>query len=292
MRWRPFGVSARGAVPGFIVFVLVGCGNLLGVRPAFAQSGTAGESCRQNLRVIGDAVERYSSDHAGRFPLTLAELSPDYLASIPTCPSASTDTYTRSYVSATEPDAYAFYCAGHNHRQDGYLPNRPSYDSMHGVLDHQDALTAEQCAVSMRYTADALKRYKSTHQGRLPAALRELNDRKVGWGDPQYYTANQEFTLMCNGAVHTHEGVAPLYPRIGSKSPLEIRRIADTFTPSTKPTGGVETRFTPEPAAPPLRSIVAAVTLVFVLLALGAWMARRGAFKQVGGQDPGGPPSE
>ena len=72
-------------------------------------------ACRSNLKNIGTACEMYSADFAGRYPPRIGLLTPKYLRTIPTCPEASRNTYSRSFESCSNPDAYTFYCAGENH---------------------------------------------------------------------------------------------------------------------------------------------------------------------------------
>lgn len=94
-------------------------------------------ACRGNLRTLATALEMYSSDNGGRYPLRLAKLlcpGPDgkaYLCQIPTCPSAGRDTY-RHYRATTQPDDFSLYCQGDNHHQAlggrANTRNLPSWD--------------------------------------------------------------------------------------------------------------------------------------------------------------------
>lgn len=72
-------------------------------------------SCRENMRKIGTALEMYSTDNSGHYPDRLKDLAPDYLESIPTCPSAETDTYSAGYQGWRNPDYYTYCCSGKNH---------------------------------------------------------------------------------------------------------------------------------------------------------------------------------
>lgn len=81
--------------------------------------------CRENMRKIGTALEMYSTDHSGHYPTDLKDLSPEYLKTVPTCPSAGIDTYTDGYCGLFEPDEYSFYCRGKNHSAAFVLADYP-----------------------------------------------------------------------------------------------------------------------------------------------------------------------
>jgi prepilin-type N-terminal cleavage/methylation domain-containing protein len=90
-------------------------------------------ACRSNLKNIGTALEMYSTDNAGRYPSAKANLTPDYLKTIPTCPSVGNDSY--AYTSATSPDAYTVYCSGTNHSGASIAANFPQYNSAQGMVN-------------------------------------------------------------------------------------------------------------------------------------------------------------
>jgi hypothetical protein len=98
-------------------------------------------ACQSNLKNIGTACEMYSTDHAGRYPKTLAELVPDYLQAIPTCPAAGSDTYSSTYKASTGPDRFELACSGNHHKQ--RRDNLPAYNSVAG-LDGGTPLQAPQ----------------------------------------------------------------------------------------------------------------------------------------------------
>ena len=91
-------------------------------------------ACKSNLKNIGTACEMWSVDHQGRYPETMAELKPDYLRMIPTCPAAGKDTYSDTYKSKTNPDYYEFHCGGDHHGSGEAYPN---YNAIQG-LDEGD----------------------------------------------------------------------------------------------------------------------------------------------------------
>lgn len=104
--------------------------------PNFIRARGQGQfvACESNLKNIGTALEMYSTDNMGRYPTSLKQLTPDYLRSIPTCPAAGNDTYSSSYTSSKNPDAYTFCCSGKNHTNEGAGENYPQYNSMQGLI--------------------------------------------------------------------------------------------------------------------------------------------------------------
>jgi len=89
-------------------------------------------ACKSNLKNIGTAMEMYSSDHQGRYPPALGYVTPNYLKTIPTCPSAGKVTY--GYVRATDPDCYTTWCSGSYHTR-FTNPNYPQYDAIQGLYE-------------------------------------------------------------------------------------------------------------------------------------------------------------
>ncbi len=111
--------------------------------------------CKYNLRILGNVLEMYSSDNQGRYPHSLYQLTPDYLRSIPTCPSAKRITYSYTYTEI--PDCYTVWCNGsyHNPMTD---PNFPEYDAVQGVGEDGGGTGAhdtEELAVKQQYQAYA-----------------------------------------------------------------------------------------------------------------------------------------
>ncbi|MCL5773286.1 MAG: hypothetical protein M1536_02765 [Firmicutes bacterium] len=91
-------------------------------------------ACESNMKNIGTALEMYATDNFGRYPTSLSQLTPNYLKSIPTCPEAARDTYSSSYRSSVNPDAYTFCCSGSNHTREGVGENYPQYNSVQGLI--------------------------------------------------------------------------------------------------------------------------------------------------------------
>jgi len=106
-----------------------------GVRQRHSKRQRSGYiSCQSNLKNIGTALEMYSTDNQGRYPSSLDKLTPNYLRSIPICPSArSSKVYFRSYSSSSSPDNYTFYCAGLNHKASNVPKDFPQYTCIKGL---------------------------------------------------------------------------------------------------------------------------------------------------------------
>lgn len=105
--------------------------------PNFIRARAQGQftACKSNLKNIGTALEMYSTDASGRYATGLANLTPNYLKTIPTCPSAGSNTYTAGYTSASNPDAYSVVCSGTNHTAVDALANYPQYNSVQGLIE-------------------------------------------------------------------------------------------------------------------------------------------------------------
>jgi prepilin-type N-terminal cleavage/methylation domain-containing protein len=107
--------------------------------PNFIRARAQGQvtACKSNLKNIGTAMEMYSTDAAGRYPTSLNNLTPNYLKSIPTCPSAGSATYTGGFTSASNPDAYTVVCTTNNHSAVSAGSNYPQYNSVQGLVEKQ-----------------------------------------------------------------------------------------------------------------------------------------------------------
>ena len=92
------------------------------------------QECCSNLKNIGTALEMYSTDYSGRYPVKLQQLVPEYLRSIPICPAAGKDTYSESYQMSKDGKSYSFCCKGHFHKSEGAPKDDPSYNSKTGLV--------------------------------------------------------------------------------------------------------------------------------------------------------------
>jgi type II secretion system protein G len=102
--------------------------------PNFLRARAQGQltACKSNLKNIGTAMEMYSSDNQGRYPSAIANITPSYLKTLPTCAAAGQMTYT--YIKTTVPDCYTAYCAGSYHTP-MTTANYPQYDAVQGLYE-------------------------------------------------------------------------------------------------------------------------------------------------------------
>ena len=80
------------------------------------------QACQANLKALGTALESYSADTSGRYPAlrgsapegepALRRLVPRYLQTLPVCPAAGEDTYSRTYTEDHGLDGYLFSLSG------------------------------------------------------------------------------------------------------------------------------------------------------------------------------------
>ncbi len=132
-----------------LVFLLVASAGF--ARWQYGQAGAEADfrACLANVKKLATAMEMYSTEHKGRYPLTFQALVPVYLREVPLCPAAGRDTYTRGlelgpYAPHNEhgyQDYYYLCCSGENHR--GASPNTPWIDGVTGILfrDEKQELT-------------------------------------------------------------------------------------------------------------------------------------------------------
>lgn len=126
--------------------------------PNFVRAKASGQftACQSNCKNIGTALDVYSTDHNGKYPESLGELTPHYINEIPKCPTQNDilsiaghriyplqkpkDTYPPLYQVYNDPTGkhcrFTFCCAGENHRiiiQGNY----PRYNSEEGLFYDQ-----------------------------------------------------------------------------------------------------------------------------------------------------------
>jgi hypothetical protein len=90
-------------------------------------------ACKSNLKNIATGLEMWASDHQGKYPERLSQLTPDYLKTLPTCPAAGQDTYSAHYK--RRPAGFSVYCWGHHHKDMRVQRNRPAYNSEQGLVE-------------------------------------------------------------------------------------------------------------------------------------------------------------
>lgn len=82
--------------------------------------------CRNNLRVIQQALSQYHNTHQGRFPDNLQQLDSEILKQIPACPSAGHATYR--YQVSVDHLSYSLCCQGLNHQESGLPADQPAVE--------------------------------------------------------------------------------------------------------------------------------------------------------------------
>lgn len=86
-------------------------------------------ACRTNLKNLSTALELYSTDFPG-YPVELERLAPEYVRSLPTCPSGG-NAYTYERVGE---DDYLIFCPGRNHGKVGYAEDHPRLEGKSGII--------------------------------------------------------------------------------------------------------------------------------------------------------------
>lgn len=111
--------------------------------PNFVRARARGQltACKSNLKNISTALEMYSTDFSGKYPASLDLVVPNYLKTLPICPSGGEKTY-RAYFGSTIPhnpqryqDYYYIECYGENHTTVSVDGNYPAYDGIKGLLE-------------------------------------------------------------------------------------------------------------------------------------------------------------
>ena len=135
LHFRSRGIASSQMVGGFLIGTAA-----VGV-PNFARAKAQGQltACKSNLKNIGTALEMWATDHDGKYPQSLAELTPDYLVEIPQCAAAAADTYSATYELKKHEmfgeNYYEFFCKGHHHAKAGIQEDYPRYDAMIGLIE-------------------------------------------------------------------------------------------------------------------------------------------------------------
>jgi prepilin-type N-terminal cleavage/methylation domain-containing protein len=91
--------------------------------------------CKSNLKNIATALEAYSVDNGGHYPSSLGLITPNYIKTLPQCPTAASNTYVGSYAFTINPDSYDFYCAGTYHSPMAVPADYPQWHSTSGLQE-------------------------------------------------------------------------------------------------------------------------------------------------------------
>ncbi|MGE0487608.1 MAG: hypothetical protein AB7S38_00185 [Vulcanimicrobiota bacterium] len=190
------------------------CALLLLALTCLAQATPEGDTtaCKSNLKNIATALEMYSTDFHGAYPNSLATLTPNYLRSIPTCPSSGLDSYSLSYRVATDPHRYGFCCLSGTHP--GHPRNYPAYNAMAGLVEQPEATeNLEQCQSTMKELSVEVMQ---PNEKRPP--IEQTASAKC-CGIPYLIVPRDDGSVLieCGSSAHMAEGEAPLHPRYDSR---------------------------------------------------------------------------
>ncbi len=90
-------------------------------------------ACGSNLKNIATALEMWSSDNSGDYPEALDTLTPNYLRTVPVCPTQGARPYGYDLVrSQGAPSGYTVVCNGQQHPH--LPPDHPRYNSADGLI--------------------------------------------------------------------------------------------------------------------------------------------------------------
>lgn len=217
---------------------LLGLVGLL-ILPVLARSQGQLTACKSNLKNIGTALEMYSTDFGGHYPEKLSLLTPNYLKTLPTCPKANRDTYSEGYISESEPDLYAVYCAGGSHTRVGIPYNYPAYDGLYGLRDGRGIdKDLDDCKQALEQRAACVENYQN-EKGALPPDLSEVALSPTSHRqDFLYLPGETDFQLLCPGAHHLSQSGQAFYPRFSGGKVVQ-KSVANPAPPPApqKPAG-------------------------------------------------------
>lgn len=114
--------------------------------------------CKSNLKSLAIAAEMYSTDWSGHYPPPekggLSLLTPNYLKTLPLCPSAGTMTYQYAGGPQQElngqhyQDYYIIRCLGNHHAAAGSAGDFPAYDGQVGLIPDSSTYEALKAAAT------------------------------------------------------------------------------------------------------------------------------------------------
>lgn len=177
--------------------------------------------CSSSLEKITEALLRYCSDHQGRYPSELAELVPDYLPRIASCPECPRHSILPSYTCTASRRGFAVWC-----------PNRHYYGPHDFVInafagDHQriDSSFFNQdpdlCKSLLEEEGRLIGEYLKAHNGQRPEhRLVEDSVERPTCRSAHVvtYRTDNSFQVVCLSANHLYAGIKPLQPRYSSWS--------------------------------------------------------------------------
>ncbi|MEW6278140.1 MAG: hypothetical protein AB1758_05930 [Candidatus Eremiobacterota bacterium] len=180
--------------------------------PAARSSQSEFTSCKSNLKNIGTACALYATDYPGYYPASLSVLIPNYLRSIPACPTSGRS-YLRSY--RLLPGGFRVCCTGRFHAEAGGN-DYPAYDSLYGVAERPTRLSADrqkvlECQWNMAALFLAVERYRQRHDWTFPEQLSDAMSPVPtcpAAGKATYASESTAagWTITCQGHHHAAAG--------------------------------------------------------------------------------------
>ena len=127
----------RSGVKFFLAAVLMFLGSAI-FMPRFPRAREQGKltACKSHLKNYATASEMYRTDFL-EYPVSVTQLAPNYLKTLPECPSARAVSYHYERLPGEEPDTYEFYifCQGAHHSKNLVPENYPAYSSQDGLIE-------------------------------------------------------------------------------------------------------------------------------------------------------------
>lgn len=125
-----------------IILALLGIVLVLGANlvPNFIRAHARGlTACKSNLKNIGTAMEMYSTDHRGKYPASMGQLTPNYLKTIPICPQNGADAY-QMWTGADAPGntgyaEYYYVSCTEGHSRVSVSVGYPAYNGVIGLIE-------------------------------------------------------------------------------------------------------------------------------------------------------------
>ena len=136
--------------------------------------------CKSNLKNYGTASEMWSTDYSGRYPETIEELTPNYLRTLPKCPTTES-AYTYSKVKIEGYDSYQFSCNG-DHSGRGVEKGYPKYNGVVGLILPDDvkrtpktpATILSSCKSNLKNYGTAAEMWSTDYSGNYPERIGQL----------------------------------------------------------------------------------------------------------------------
>lgn len=119
-----------------VAFIIAGMASLILPNIFMAVERSKLTGCVSNVRNIASSLEQYHNEHEA-YPESLASLCPNYLSTIPFCPNANNDTYTKGYEIHADRSSFTVSCKGHHHERLGLPADQPYFSHEAGGLKYQ-----------------------------------------------------------------------------------------------------------------------------------------------------------